>query len=119
MEPFNNIKEIWHTSNDERTGSPLVTAKLELIIKKRIKRQKKILAGYFWASFFYQVLIYSFLSHFIIRFWNDWRFMILSVIGICLYIPFTILFMKKYKLMLNPPAAVSENISANVQHQYN
>ena len=119
MEPFENAKSLWQASTKPgEKGSSLNKENLEKIIKSRIKREKKIVAEYFWGSLAYQILIYSFLCHFIVRFWYNWQLLLLCLAGIVLYIPFTIMLMKKYKAMLNPPVGIAKDIQANVINQF-
>lgn len=57
---------------------------------------------YFWASFVYQIIIYAFAAHLIIKFWGDVHIMVLSLAGALLYIPFTFIQMRKFKSMAMP-----------------
>lgn len=46
------------------------------------------------------------------------KLMLLSLAGIILYIPFTIILMRKFKAMYNPSVNNAENIYENVRNQY-
>lgn len=119
MESFDEAKTLWQASiKREENSSSLNKENLEKIIKTRIRKEKKIVVEYFWASLAYQILIYSFLCHFIVRYWGDMQLMLLSFAGIVLYIPFTIILMRKFKAMFNPPVNMAKDIRANVSNQY-
>ena len=119
MKSFDEAKSFWQAAiNREENISVLNKENFGKIIKSRIKREKKIVAEYFWASLVYQIFVYSFLFHFIIKFWGDMYLLLLSAAGIILYIPFTFVLMRKFKAMYNPPVNLTEDILANVSNQY-
>ncbi len=83
------------------------------IIKEKTRRHQSEAFKYFWASLVLQIIVYSFLSHVIVKYWGD-RVMVASLAGVLLYIPFTIVFMKKFKSM----AVAQGSIQAYVSQQY-
>jgi len=58
--------------------------------------------------------VYALLSHVVVKYWGDLA-MIVSVLGILLYIPFTIVFMSKYKSMAIAPGSINTVISRRVE----
>ncbi len=98
MEEFDDFKKIWNEEKLSETCSPSVSSEyIDNIISNRIKKVKSGFREYFWASFVYQNLVYGCLFFLIARFFNRTDIVILSVAGILLYIPFTVIFMKKFK----------------------
>jgi len=117
METLDDAKNLWQNTNEVNQPA-LNKAAVENIIRARIKKEKKSAADYFWLSFAYQILIYAFASHLIIKYWGDGRMMLLCAAGVLLYIPLTVILMRKFKAMLNPPAQRVANIQGNVKNQY-
>lgn len=72
---------------------------LEKIIKDSARKHMKATMQYFWASFAFQVLVYALLIHVIITYWKDTEMRLFSIIGVLLYLPFTIMLMRKFKKM--------------------
>ena len=71
METLDEAKNLWQNTN-QQTNQPLLNkVEVENIIKLRIKKEKKNAAEYFWLSFAYQLLIYAFACHLIIKYWGD------------------------------------------------
>jgi hypothetical protein len=123
METFAEIKKCWQENTSQKSGADLLSkASVATVIRQRVKKEKNKVMQYFWASFTYQVLIYAFASHLVIKFWDDRQIMLLAVCGALLYIPFTIVLLKKFKAM-NTQIAVkldysAQNIRDNVKNQY-
>jgi hypothetical protein len=54
---------------------------------------------YFWASFVLQIVVYALFAHVIVKHGGDIETLLLSVAGVLLFLPFTIMLMTKYKRM--------------------
>lgn len=117
METLDEAKNLWQNTNQENQ-SVLVKTEVDNIIKTRIKKEKKSAADYFWLSFTYQILIYAFASHLIIKYWGDNRIVLLSAAGVLLYIPLTVILMQKFKALLKQPVQQITDIRSNVKHQH-
>jgi hypothetical protein len=72
---------------------------LEKVFRKRVMKHTNKAMKYFWASFTLQILVYGLLSHVIIRSWMEVPAMVLGLGGILLFIPFTVMLMKKFKAL--------------------
>jgi len=118
METLDEAKNFWQNTNQQTGQAPLNKGEVESIIKARIRKEKKDAAEYFWLSFAYQILIYAFGGHLIIKYWGDSRIMLLSVVGVVLYISLTIILMKKFKAMFNLPAQQTTDIQSSVKNQF-
>lgn len=70
---------------------------LRKLLKQRTIKQKNISMQYFWSSFVMQLIVYSLLSHVVIKYWTDSQLILVSLFCICLYIPFTIVLFKYFK----------------------
>jgi len=118
METLDEAKNLWQNTSQQTNQPTLDKAEVENIIKLRIKKEKKNAAEYFWLSFAYQILIYAFACHLIIKYWGDNLVMLLSAAGIVLYIPLTVILMRKFKAMFNLPAHQAVNLQSDVKNQF-
>jgi hypothetical protein len=108
MENFDEIKKLW--SENSLTVNQV---DVDQLISNRIKKVKNNFREYFWASFFYQNLVYGCLAFLIVRYFGRPDIMIPSVAGIVLYIPFTIMFMKKFKSAFQPKWPKWQDLAQN------
>lgn len=118
METLDEAKNLWQNTKQQTDQPALNKAEVENIIKLRIKKEKKSAAGYFWLSFTYQIMIYAFTCHLIIKYWGDSQVTILSAVGVLLYVPLTVMLMQKFKAMFNPSAQQNNDIQSNVKNQF-
>lgn len=84
---------------------------LDKVIRRRVHQHLNMSMRYFWASLALQILVYAMLSHVIVKYRNNTDLLALSVGGIVLYIPFTVVLLMKFKAMgqarINGPSPVS------------
>jgi len=118
METFDEVKNLWQQHTDKATGPALINKDIEDVIKSRIKKERNAIAGYFWLSFSFQILIYSFSSYLLIKYWGNTQIVLLTAAGVLFYIPLTIILMQKFKTMFKPVAANDRDIRSNVSHQH-
>lgn len=123
MESFEEVEKFWKANKGQETNpNSLTKESVENMIKPRIKKEQHAVMQYFWASFIYQMLIYALASHLMIRFWGDAQVMLLSLAGALLYIPFTIVLMRKFKAMarmpIHQPGMPVRDVYSNVQMKY-
>jgi hypothetical protein len=98
MENFEEIKKLWSDNKAAETcNTPVSPDYVDKLISNRIKKVKSNFREYFWTSFIYQNMVYACLAFLIVRYFSRPDIAILSAAGILLYIPFTIIFMKKFK----------------------
>ena len=95
METLDELKKQWC----EKPSAPasLDRASIHKIIKSRVNKHTRASMQYFWASFALQILVYALLSHVMIKYFNDPEILIPGITGVLLFIPFTIVLMKKFK----------------------
>jgi hypothetical protein len=86
----------------------------DAMIKTRSRKHTSEVFQYFWASFGLQILVYALLGHVVIRYWGE-PGMIASVLGILFYIPFTVVFIKKYKSMAVAPGPIHAVVSRRIE----
>ncbi len=69
------------------------------IIKTRTQKHVNASIRYFWASLILQILVYALLSHVMVKYGSDLETLSIAVAGIFLFVPFTVILMRKFKLM--------------------
>lgn len=124
METFDEIKKLWSENSLTDLSKASVTSDdVDQLISNRIKKVKSNFREYFWASFFYQNLVYGCLVFLIVRYFGRPDIVIPSAAGILLYIPFTLMFMKKFKsaFQLNKEGVAfsDDDIYLNIKNSYN
>jgi hypothetical protein len=117
MESLESFKKQWSESKDQE-GTDLAVTDVRQIVKTRIKKEKKILFEYFWASYFWQFIIYISMTRLIIYFWGDWSSVLFCLTGILLYIPFTAVFIKKFTSMALKSNQSSQSVYVNLKTQW-
>jgi len=123
MKSFEEMQKCWrHERESTFNAAPLSVAMLTKLIRSGVKKEQKMIWEYCVASGFWQWLVYAALTHFIVRFWGDWQFMIACVAVIILYIPFTAMFIKKFRNMrmvkFNKSGLRTQDIYTTLKMQY-
>ena len=111
MSTLEEMKQKW--SEKEVQGadpSTYTEASLEKIIRSRVKMHTKDSFKYFWASFTLQIIVYALLSHLIIKYGQNSNILYFAITGILLYIPFTIVLMRKFKKLATGKPSLRQNV---------
>ncbi|HEY6979060.1 MAG TPA: hypothetical protein VH396_22345 [Chitinophagaceae bacterium] len=115
MSTLEELKKIWEQKQDAGTATATYTnASFEKIIKTRVKKHTKNAFQYFWASFTLQIIVYSLLSHVIVKYGQDKPILYFAVAGVLLFIPFTIMLMRKFKKLATAKPVQEENANASL-----
>jgi len=100
MKTFEDIKNLWNENRETVSPPKSYDQKhLEKIVKSRTKTHMNKAMHYFWAALFLQILVYALLSHVILRYGGDSQTLLIGIAGILVFLPFTIVLMKKFKQM--------------------
>jgi hypothetical protein len=100
MKTLEELKKTWEGNQSTLSGTKGYDhATFEKVLKSRVKKNANKAMQYFWASFVLQIVVYALLAHVIVRYWSDTEMILPGVAGILLYIPFTIILMRKFKSM--------------------
>jgi len=100
MSNINELKCVWQKDNsDAGVHKPIDSNGLAHIVRMRTKKNLNIVMRYFWASFALQMLVYALLSHVIVKYGSDRETLIAGLAGIVLFIPFTVVLLRKFKAM--------------------
>src|SRR4030095_5857191 len=123
MSTLEQLKKIWEEKQSGMPDPPAYNHEsLEKIVRSRLKKHTKTAMQYFWASFMLQVLVYSLLSHVIVKYRGHDEVLYFSIGGVFLFLPFTIMLMRKFKGLAKTKLSEKENAEASVydfvlQHQ--
>jgi hypothetical protein len=100
MAPINEIENVWNQGKArEPDPSPLTGKDLQAIISSRVRKEFKTVSQFVWAAIVYQIVLYSFLTHTLIRHWGDMQIMLLCLTGGAFYIPLTIALIRRVKTL--------------------
>jgi hypothetical protein len=98
MSTFENIKKIWRENQPSDLANHMYDHEtFRTIVMARTKRNINKSMQYFWAAFALQFLVYGLLSNVIVKYWSDQQTLLFSILGIALFVPFTVVLMKKFK----------------------
>jgi hypothetical protein len=96
MNTLDEFREKWAGQPATKSES-LDQHTLEKIFKKRVNTELKSSMQYFWASLVLQIIVYSLLSHVMIKHFASKEIVLYCLAGIALYLPFTFILLKKFK----------------------
>lgn len=124
MEEMDEIKKLWTRNSDQQmsTYTPINNTIMIDLIKSRIRKEKSKMFEYILALGVWQLLIYSFMSHVVIKYWGDWNIIKYALGGMLLYIPYTIVYAKKFTgknlQSFARPNSPMKTIKSNLKNQY-
>ena len=115
MSILDELKKTWGEKQSSMPDPPAHDHQsLEKIIRSRVKKNMNAAFKYFWLSFTLLVLVYSLLSHVIIKYWGDRQIFYLSIAGVLLFLPFTIMLMQKFKKLATTKISIQEHSGASL-----
>jgi hypothetical protein len=118
MKTLEELKKDWGENPNVLPGQRTYDqTTFEKIFKARVKKHTNTAMQYFWASFVLQVIVYALLTHVIVTYWSDTTILWFSIAGVLLYLPFTIMLMKKFKLIAATKPVDVNNAGASL-HRY-
>ncbi len=103
----NEIEDVWKEGKSREAGlAPLTGKDLQAMISSRVRKEFTTVSQFVWAAIAYQTILYSFLTHTLIRHWGEMRIMVLCLAGAALYIPLTVALIRRVKTLFRcPPEA--------------
>jgi hypothetical protein len=94
------LKKSWDEDNRrvaDKTAYDRAT--LHKIVRSRVNTHMRSAFRYFWGAFVLQIIVYAMLCHVIVRYWGDQLIFLTGIAGLFLYLPFTVMLMKKFKAL--------------------
>jgi len=106
MTPNNEIENVWKEGKARETApAPMTGEDLQAIISSRVRKELKTVSQFVWATIVYQIILYSFLTHTLVRHWGDMQIMLLCFGAGALYIPLTIALIWRVRTLCGRSAA--------------
>jgi hypothetical protein len=118
MELSNEMENVWKEGKAREEGlAPLTGKDLQAIISSRIRKELKTVCQFVWAAIAYQIVLYSFLTHTLVRHWGDIQTMLLCLAGAALYIPLTVALISRAKKLFRRPSEALGSAVPDVLHK--
>jgi hypothetical protein len=118
MEPNNEMENVWRTGKPcEESLAPLTGKDLQAIIASRVRKELKTIGQFVWAAIAYQIVLYSFLAHTLVRHWGDMRTVLLCLAGVALYIPLTVALLRRVGKLCRRPSEAPGSAVPDVFHK--
>jgi len=118
MAPSNEIANVWKEGKAREAGpAPLTGKDLHAIISSRVRKELKTVSQFVWAAIAYQIILYSFLTHTLIRHWGDMRIMVLCLAGAAFYIPLTVALIRRVGTLYRRPSEAPDSPVPDVFHK--
>jgi hypothetical protein len=90
MTPNNEIENVWKEGKArEAAPAPMTGKDLQAIISSRVRKELKTVSQFVWATIVYQIILYSFLAHTLVRHWGDTQIVLLCFAAGACYVPLT------------------------------
>ncbi len=122
MAPSNEIENVWKEGKArEADPAPLTGKDLQSIISSRVRKELKTVSEFVWAAIVYHIILYSFVTHTLIRHWGDMRIMVLCLAGGAFYIPLTVALIRRIRKLYRPsevPGSPVPDIFRKVEGEY-
>ena len=118
MKLSNEIENVWKEGKAREEGlAPLTGKDLQAIISSRVRKELKTVSQFVWAAIAYQIILYSFLTHTLVRHWGDIQTMLLCLAGAALYIPLTVALLRRVKILYCRPSEAVGSAVPDVFHK--
>jgi hypothetical protein len=118
MAPSNEMENVWKEGKALEAGpAPLAEKDLQAIISSRVRKELKKVSQFVWAAIVYQIILYSFLTHTLIRHWGEMRIMLLCLAGGAFYIPLTIALIRRVRTLCRRPSEAPGSPVPDVFHK--
>src|SRR5882672_10314295 len=96
MARSDELENVWKEGMArEAEPAPLTGKDLQAIIASRVRKELKTVSEFVWAAIVHQIILYSFLTHTLIRHWGDIQIMLLCLAGGAFYIPLTVALIRR------------------------
>lgn len=118
MELSNEIEKVWKQGKARQQSlAPLTGKDLQAIIASRVRKELKTVSQFVWAAIAYQIILYSFLTHTLVRHWGDIQTMLLCLAGAAIYVPLTVALLRRVKKLYRRPSESPGSAVPDVFHK--
>ena len=96
MTPNNEIENVWKEGKArEAAPAPMTGKDLQAIVSSRVRKELNTVIQFVWAAIVYQIILYSFLTHTLVRHWGDMQITLVCFTAGAFYIPLTIAIIRR------------------------
>lgn len=114
---LDELKTNW---NQQAAKNNLDEQTLNKMIKARIRKNFNATFQYFWMAFVYLMIVFASLSHVIVKYWGSTLIVLSAIAGVILFIPFTVILMRKFKAIASVSLKASGgSVRDQIQTRYN
>jgi hypothetical protein len=100
MSTLEELKNLWEANNAFVSTPPTYDhVALKKIVTARTNKHLNAAMQYFWGAFVLQIIVYALLGHVMAKYGGDRETLMFCMAGVLLFLPFTIMLMKKFKRM--------------------
>ncbi len=117
MSTLDELKKDWNADAGVRQHESFDRESLQKIFRSRVNKHLREPFKYFWASFGMQILLYALLSNVIVTNWGDETILFYSAVCMLLYIPFTVMLLRKFKQMAQGTVDGASSLHAYVERK--
>jgi hypothetical protein len=118
----NEIDSLWKEGKaTEKQAAPVAEQDLQAVISSRVRKELKTVSQFVWALIVYQIILYSFLTHTLVRRWGVMQTMLLCLGGVVFYVPLTIAFIRRVRKLFGrgeTPGSMVPDVFHKVEDEY-
>ena len=123
MTPNNEIENVWKKCKArEAAPAPMTETDLQAIISSRVRKELKTVSQFVWAAIVYQIILYPFLTHTLVRLWGNMQIMLLCFAAGAFYIPLTIALVRRVRTLFGcstgKPGSPVPDVFLKVESEY-
>ena len=123
MTPNNEIENAWKKCKArEAAPAPMTGKDLQAIVSSRVRKELKKVSQFVLGAIVYQTILYSFLTHTLVRHWGDMQIMLLCFAAGAFYIPLTIALVGKVRTLFGcstaKPGSPVPDVFLKVESEY-
>ena len=123
MTPNNEIENAWKKCKArEAAPAPMTETDLQAIISSRVRKELKTVSQFVWAAIVYQMILYSFLTHTLVRLWGNMQIMLLCFAAGAFYVPLTIALVRRVRTLCGrstaKPGSPVPDVFLKVESEY-
>ena len=114
----NEIDDVWMEGKSREAGpAPLTGKELQAIVSSRVRKELKTVSQFVWAAIAYQIILYSFLAHTLVRHWGETRIVLLCLAGAEFYIPLTVALIRRVGTLFGSPSEARGSMVPDILHK--
>ena len=112
------IEQVWKEGKAHEEGPAPITGKdLRAIISSCVRKELKTVSHFVWAAIVYQIILYSFLVHTLVRHWGNIQIVLPCLAGGAFYVPLTVALLRRVRTLYCRPSEAPGSQIPDVFHK--